>query len=175
MCGYRLGCRGVREAKRMECKMNKILRARLARFSLRAVFLAMTVAAVCLSHAAWKDVERRRVITIIEASGGSVKMDDTLAFTLFASERVTEVSLPMTAMAELGAKRLKVFDKLSMFSMTDVNMFIDEQSSFSTPELRIAIRSKDLLDGMDKDIARSDRIAREQRIKLMQEETKKPE
>jgi hypothetical protein len=145
----------------MEGRMNNVLRARLPRFSLRAVFFATTLAAIYLGFAAWKDAERTRLIASIEAKGGVVTFDDTLGFAFFASEQVAQVTLPMSAMADLGTKRLRLFNKLATIEMTNVDMFVDEDTNVRAHAIRLHVHSAKVLEGLDESLLRSKRIARD--------------
>ena len=114
-------------------------------FSLRAILVVTSLMAMYFAHAARQDAERRLLITEIEDVGGTVKIDETLGFTLFQSARVTDVNLPYSSVGQIKESRLKAFANLSSLGLLDFKTRTAEASIQAT-ELRFTTITDEMLD-----------------------------
>lgn len=132
----------------MDKCMTDTLRLSLRRFSVRTAFAVTASIAVFFAHIAHRENIRRQLISEIEESGGSVKIDDSLHFAPFKSERVTAVTIPHSALAKIGAHRLTALPNLATLTLQSVDV-TDSDVQFEATEVRFANVSSSLLDRID--------------------------
>ena len=84
---------------------------------------------------------------VIEAAGGSVEIDNALS-TMFASQRVTYVTVPAHNIRSVGIKRMSRFPNLTVLRITHVEVK-SNYGLLETSEMRITKITEEVLESLD--------------------------
>lgn len=102
--------------------MSLLQRFRFRQFSVRFMLVITMAAATLFAFVGWQESERQQLIRDIERVGGSVKYEADAAFTMFQSQRVSDVSLPHDSVRDIGGSRLRKFENLGGLRLLDVEV-----------------------------------------------------
>ncbi len=122
-------------------------RRRPLQFSLRTTLVVTLFVAVYVAYLIQLEAKRSRLVREIEAAGGNVTFDDSL-YSVFSSERITEVSLPHARIHEIRAARLTALPNLATLSLTDFECRSDTLIVRSR-EFKLTSITKDTLEAID--------------------------
>lgn len=135
-------------AYRKDATLERLKLSSPIQFSLRTIFALVSVAAMGFTYLARQDAARRQLITDIEDVGGTVEFDESIALSLFRSQRVSEVTIPHGRIADVGPMRLKSFPNLSTLGFKDVDSTNNDGLRFRCSELRLTKITDDILEGL---------------------------
>ena len=117
-------------------------------FSLRAILILTMLFAVYISYLVRQEANRNQLVREIENAGGNVTIDKSL-FSIFPTERITDVTVAHGRIKEIGASRLKTLPKLTTLSLTDVDMVNDDGLRIKASAVRFTRITSDLLESID--------------------------
>lgn len=103
--------------------------------------------AVYLAYLMQMEAKRSQLVREIEAAGGNVTFDESL-YSVFSSERITEVSLPHARIQEIGASRLTALPNLATLSLTDFE-WTTNNSIVRSREFKLTTITKADLEAID--------------------------
>ncbi|TWT75777.1 hypothetical protein CA13_73500 [Planctomycetes bacterium CA13] len=109
----------------------------------------VAIAAIWFMYMARQDAARCQLIRDIASVGGTVTFDESQRFSLFRSQRVTEVVIPYANSADVGMTRLASFPNLSELGLKDVDVTNEDGLRFQTAELRITNVTDDMLEQLE--------------------------
>lgn len=104
--------------------------------------------AVYISYLVRQEANRNQLVREIENAGGNVTIDKSL-FSIFPTERITDVTVAHGRIKEIGASRLKTLPKLTTLSLTDVDMVNDDGLRIKASAVRFTRITSDLLESID--------------------------
>lgn len=122
-------------------------RRRRLQFSLRTTLMVTLIVAVYLTYLMQMEAKRNQLVREIESAGGNVTFDESL-YSVFSSERITEVSLPHARIQEIGAGRLTALPKLATLSLTDFQ-WTTNNSIVRSREFKLTTITKAALEAID--------------------------
>lgn len=122
-------------------------RRRLLQFSLRTTLVITLLVAVYLAYLMQMEAKRSQLVREIEAAGGNITFDDSL-YSVFSSERITEVSLPHARIHEIGAGRLTVLPNLATLSLTNFEWRMNN-AIVRSREFKLTAITKDTLEAIE--------------------------
>ena len=86
--------------------------------SLRSLFCIVGIAAIWFCYLARSEAKRRKFIDDIRAAGGVAVSDESSGWALFASSRVSDVTIPHDSLREIGVRRLELLPRLNKLTFT---------------------------------------------------------
>ena len=99
---------------------------RWSQFNLRFALFVIFIAAVFFAWYGQVELERQSLITDIESRGGRVTLRPLGWIPSFTGARVTDVTLPHAATANLDLNRLRLFPSLAKLALADFDHKTDE-------------------------------------------------